>query len=686
MQKFSIGLSDIVSVAEYQRLFSVYNKQLDFFYFSVPGLQYQTRSSLYQTNSNVKYICAVLNLAKEYNLQLELALNTWDLTPKDILSAQQWLVLNNIKVDAVVILQKYLKYVRKFFPDAYLLNSCNDLVRSKQSVDSVSGEFSEIVYGTGAIKNPRLWQYTQSKGFKTRIILNSGCSFACHGCTESHYCDALAEKNISRHGCDFMYALQSIMPREFTAYYKNNNFINGFKLSTQVDSYTYVNNCLDSYINNNEYKYLNNQVDSGYFLWKKFAFTSKESLDYSKITKYKTQYWQKILRLEIEEQFICNNVNKADYQLDNPNCKLNREILQIFFGNNYSKVHISSEDFNVVVALSYLWDKYSVNCYLVNKATQVGLFGQSYGQPLNLRQFSSLLLVKDLIGEDKEIHKTAQHSVAYMPSRLDIKNAEIFRRALFASMNLEHNQALDVLYAAKEMGINLPRKLLNIDSHSDIYINKDSLQPTVGTWVNEAVRKYDLKDVYWVMSKEIAQKEVVRQRMVNPAPCREQKARPLEHSLGVRADEWPNKIFTQALIIDKATGAIFPAEYGSNPAALESKLENSNHRYEFVNVHFCTEYTIPDFDGEEVILSIDADALSLSGFDTTDHLEINRETGEIKQAFSVLLQKLADCHAAFTVIDLTFSIGYLPLSDVKIIKGIFDFIMAYTPQKTNNIL
>jgi hypothetical protein len=156
-------------------------------------------------------------------------------------------------------------------------------------------------------------------------------------------------------------------------------------------------------------------------------------------------------------------------------------------------------------------------------------------------------------------------------------------------------------------------------------------------------------------------------------------------------------MFTQVFIMDKATGNILPAEYGSSPALLEAKLgklnsawaavlKNDRHKYESVNVHFCTEDTMPDFEGEDVLLSIDGDALSLSGFDTTDHIEINRETKELHQAFSALLQKLADCHAVFTVVDLAFSIKYLQPDDVQTIEEIFNFIMEHTPQRKDNIL
>jgi hypothetical protein len=297
MQKFSIGLSGHMDIEEYRRIFLAYGEHIDYLYFSVPGGQFQTRN-VYSNKINIsEYLCSILLLAQNnFNVKLELVLNTWFLEYRDIVEAYQWLILNNIKIDAIVTLQEYLPIVRKIFPDVYLLNSCNDLVRTKQAIDKLSREFSEVVCGTGAIKNPYLWRYMQTKGVKVKIFLNSGCSFGCRGCLDSEYCIALNERNIYKYGAEFMYAIQSITPHEFNIYYKDNKFINGFKLSTRTREYAYINACLDSYINDKEMFYIYKSTNN-YFLWDTFAGFVPYARYFNPVNlqKYKNSYWQKIL-------------------------------------------------------------------------------------------------------------------------------------------------------------------------------------------------------------------------------------------------------------------------------------------------------------------------------------------------------------------------------------------------------
>jgi hypothetical protein len=299
MKKFSLGLSSFITLEQYKIIFEKYCEYIDYFYFSPPGFNKQTRIVIYGNIEKDldKYIADIVLLSKQYNIKSEYVLNTWSLTDNDIKQSKNFADTYGIFIDAVVLNQNNLDSVYKYFSKTYLIKSFNDIVRNRYDIDSTDKRFNEIVFGTGALKNPKLWKYAKQSGFETRMCLNSGCIYNCHRCTEKFICDEIVNKIISKYGIDYVYAMQSIMPIEFQQYYLYNENLDTFKLSTRTKTYRQIIDCFDSYLNpEKEEKYIKYLLNN-YKLWQEYGGIGQnhvETINYKNVVRYKNEYWAKV--------------------------------------------------------------------------------------------------------------------------------------------------------------------------------------------------------------------------------------------------------------------------------------------------------------------------------------------------------------------------------------------------------
>ncbi|MDR1996962.1 MAG: hypothetical protein LBQ83_01365 [Candidatus Margulisbacteria bacterium] len=310
-KKFSIGLSSFLSYAEYKILFEKWAGYIDCIYFSPPGPNFQTRHQLYSNLADVdKFIVSILNLAKAYNIKQELALNNECLTYKDIVIAKTYVVLHGIYPDVVVCNAEFIDWVSRAFPETPKRLSVRSMVRSRQAVDRVDRRYSEIVMGTGAIKNPALWKYAKESGFKVRVLLNSACDFNCPKCPVT--CNERYAEYDQKMGINNHYALTSILPGEFKLYYANNRYIDNFKLDTRNFRLDYIAYCLGSYLCGDEKAMYGGRRDGKaaepliyakgsdvYALWGAHSRPeNRPLLDYAEIIRFKEKYWRKIWKDE----------------------------------------------------------------------------------------------------------------------------------------------------------------------------------------------------------------------------------------------------------------------------------------------------------------------------------------------------------------------------------------------------
>ena len=81
-----------------------------------------------------------------------------------------------------------------------------------------------------------------------------------------------------------------------------------------------------------------------------------------------------------------------------------------------------------------------------------------------------------------------------------VKIGSICKKLQLIDINIDHNQALDVIETAKESNIEIPDTIINFDTHSDLYVYQE-ISPKLGAeiynWINELIIKmYDIAVLY----------------------------------------------------------------------------------------------------------------------------------------------------------------------------------------------
>lgn len=272
------------------------------------------------------------------------------------------------------------------------------------------------------------------------------------------------------------------------------------------------------------------------------------------------------------------------------------------------------------------------------------------------------------------------------------KIKSICKNVKIIDANIDHNQALDVIDYAKTQKVKLPKTIINFDTHSDMYVYK-TINPKYGAHVYDWLNEYfaanpNAEELYWVMPLEeatdkdmqveftagyddelidIVQGNIIKdEKLVNP-----------------NVHQIP---YIQYFVLDTKTS--YMKEVQNKKEAL--KFIHKNPQYKTIKIITCTEKTLPDFKNKNVVLSIDSDYISNSGYDTTIGFSNNKNEQEIKIAISKLLSTIKNKNIRPEIISLTLSPKYVPEEDEeqmykfmqKFIKysGKKDVIQEYTRQ------
>lgn len=269
-----------------------------------------------------------------------------------------------------------------------------------------------------------------------------------------------------------------------------------------------------------------------------------------------------------------------------------------------------------------------------------------------------------------------------------------------ADTNSDHNQTLDVAEFATENGIEIPPILINFDTHSDLYLNYPFMkyEPAgIENWINEYIAKYpQVKEIYWVMPKEEAFNPLmqiffadddykdIRLGTALYGNSLNKKIKPTTFIF----KNLNKKAYTQEFLIDTKTGNL--NEYIPK-LKINKILFPKNKSYKKIKITTCTEKTLPDFKGKKVFLSIDADYISNSGFDTLGYFQIIKDDYGIEKSFQSIFQTLKSKNIQPEIISLTLSPEYLPkrhhqqvlqkFEDILDIANLEDIIQTYTRKR-----
>ena len=236
--------------------------------------------------------------------------------------------------------------------------------------------------------------------------------------------------------------------------------------------------------------------------------------------------------------------------------------------------------------------------------------------------------------------------------------------------NIDHNQALDVAEYAQKENIDIPKILINFDTHSDIYVfDKMNFKDTdIYNWINEYVAMYPQADeIYWVMPIEEVLDPKMQKEFILGDTLNE------DNSLYGNSKQTPDKVnpnvhktpFIQYFKINIKNGWMEEVINPNEPLQPDFKM---------VKLITCTEETLPNFKNKKLFLSIDADYISNSGFDTTLGFTNNKNPKEIKKVISKLLSTLRKKNIRPEIISMSMSPDYVPKEDEY---QLFSFIQKF---------
>ena len=128
----------------------------------------------------------------------------------------------------------------------------------------------------------------------------------------------------------------------------------------------------------------------------------------------------------------------------------------------------------------------------------------------------------------------------------------------------------------------------------------------------------------------------------------------------------------------------------STKATLNEYIENSllndiffdkSKTYKKVKIITCTKQTLPDFKNRKVFLSIDADYVSNSGFDTAEDFKIVKTPEQVTKNFYSIFNTIDKKNIRPEVISLSLSPQYLPQEHHKHVQQIFNYIIKTAGMK-----
>lgn len=288
-KKFIVGLTLKTNVEEYNQFLIKYSYYIDRIYFSLPlGARFHSRRHIqkeFDDTRNINLFWNLLLCIKKHNIKLELVLNTLHLTKNDIDDSFNLLKLNNINIDSVSIIDEYYKWVQPYITNQKIICSYNNGIRSIMKLKNIANNYDAYVIGNSAIRNVELHKYiNEFKNSQTYLLLNNGCSFECGWCGYSNNCKEIFNENICKHTIEYLYSRQSFFPSELRSGVIDLNYIDKFKISNRTSDITYLEKCLNSYVNNEIENYI--KSDKKYYsLWCRLAWFHPfyNNIDYNKV-------------------------------------------------------------------------------------------------------------------------------------------------------------------------------------------------------------------------------------------------------------------------------------------------------------------------------------------------------------------------------------------------------------------
>jgi hypothetical protein len=272
---------------------------------------------------------------------------------------------------------------------------------------------------------------------------------------------------------------------------------------------------------------------------------------------------------------------------------------------------------------------------------------------------------------------------------------QVTKAVELVDINTDHNQVLDVAEYMKNNKIKIPSTLINFDTHSDILLNAKILQikeSSVATWINNILARYpEINEVYWVMPIELATNTGLQgifasndlKYLDTPQTFFGNSTNDKINLFHFVFNPLTKKAYEQELLVDPTTGMI--NENTTDEELIKKLFGKDKSKLRKIKLVTCTEKTLPDLKNKDFLLSIDADYVSNSGYDTIDDYRFVKNSAGVNATFYSIFETLKNKNAQPRIITLSLSPQYLPESHHEFVNEIFGHIL-YVSNKTDKII
>lgn len=304
------------SVEVFDRFLDVYAVYIENVYFSLPlGDRFHSRivtQRVLRDSEKIPYFLKLLRCVSCHGIGLEVLFNTDELTEADILQAKSFMDENGIEPQAIGLRNKYYSVVKKLYPNKELVYSFNNFPKDRLAYFSNGPGYNQYVVGRQFIRDRELLRQIRSRGARTVLLLNNGCSFRCGGCGIDNHCHDAYFREREIHSPEYLYALQSIFPFEIHEGYIDTSLVDLYKIASRNANVAYLRECLDSYIHNDASGI--EKDPNRYMLWSRLTWHSDyfAKFDYQRLREIK----EKIYRDPMYEPPRSGGGKKLSVELD----------------------------------------------------------------------------------------------------------------------------------------------------------------------------------------------------------------------------------------------------------------------------------------------------------------------------------------------------------------------------------
>jgi hypothetical protein len=275
------------------------------------------------------------------------------------------------------------------------------------------------------------------------------------------------------------------------------------------------------------------------------------------------------------------------------------------------------------------------------------------------------------------------------PFDLEQNVKEITQNLKVIDVNDDHNQALDVMNYAKSIGVGSPKVLITFDTHSDIFWNSAIIEKNdaqIYNWVNVFLAQNpDVNEVYWVMPEEVGSNQVMMYTFWENKEQSLVSAVPMYGNCNKKFDliRWlfvpvSKAMYVQDMRLEPVAAVM--NEYVPNHK-FNKLLFSKEKTYRKIKVITCTAKSLPDFTNKKVFLSIDADYISNSGYDTLNDLKFLKTSKQMDKSLNNLVETINKKNIRPEIISFSMSPQYLPKNQYSKVRKFFENIEKFSGKK-----